>query len=760
MSNYSYLPLALILTWAHPAAWAGSTPNTPPTVSLTAPLNGATYTAPATITLSATASDSNGSITKVEFYQGTTLIGTRTAAPYSVTWSNVAGGTYTLTAKATDNGRATTTSATVTITVFKVVLTTPLEGATVFGSAYVSGTYTGDTNTRVWVDSGLSTILATLSGNTFSGTVPIAPGPNTINISVVRTDKTYDSGRVTVTGGNYPVLAWTSPATASFDAPASIILAVDAISPSGTISKVDFLKDSTLIASLTAPPYQYGWNNVAKGVYTLTARATDNLGYTASIYTALSVLGPNTPPVISLTSPASGATFTTPANITLTANATDSDGSITLVEFLQNNILLSSTNVSPYSFNWTNVPLGSYALTARATDNRNSTVTSSAVNITVTLPNTPPTVSLTSPAANTPYLAPATITLSADAADSDGTIAKVEFFQGTTLIATATTAPYTYNWINVTAGTYSLTAKATDNLGGTTTTSPLMITVNPFSVAIISPASGVSISGDSVLVKGTFQAPAYSGLTINGVIAIVDSSGNFYANNVPLTPGANTLTATVTTLDENVLSNSINLTATAAGPNRTTVTPIEAISSLPATFKVSNPNLIQRVDIDTNGDGIIDFTTTGWAGFTPGQSEFTATVTYSTAGIYKPIITVTDNLNNVTNDQFVLQVHDPVVMNQMFGDLWARMLGKLRANDVPAALTSISGGVRSKYQTVFTALQPNLASTVDQLGTLSGANLGLDMSEYLIVRTSGSNTKAYPMYFIRSEDGVWRVAGM
>ena len=63
-----------------------------PTATLTAPLNGAQYTAPATITLTATASVSGGTISKVEFYNGTTLLGTSTSSPYSYTWTNVAGG--------------------------------------------------------------------------------------------------------------------------------------------------------------------------------------------------------------------------------------------------------------------------------------------------------------------------------------------------------------------------------------------------------------------------------------------------------------------------------------------------------------------------------------------------------------------------------------------------------------------------------------------------------------------------------------------
>ena len=62
----------------------------------------------------------------------------------------------------------------------------------------------------------------------------------------------------------------------------------------------------------------------------------------------------------------------------------------------------------------------------------------------------------------------------------DGTIAQVEFLNGTNSIATVTQAPYTTNWANVTQGSYSLTAKATDNLGATTTSAavPVAVTAN------------------------------------------------------------------------------------------------------------------------------------------------------------------------------------------------------------------------------------------------------------------------------------------
>ncbi|MDX1981647.1 MAG: LamG-like jellyroll fold domain-containing protein [Bryobacteraceae bacterium] len=91
--------------------------NQAPTVSLTSPSNGATYNAPATVPLSASASDPDGSIARVEFYNGSTKIGEDTSAPYQFTWTNVAAGSYQLSARAFDNLGAGAASAVATITV-------------------------------------------------------------------------------------------------------------------------------------------------------------------------------------------------------------------------------------------------------------------------------------------------------------------------------------------------------------------------------------------------------------------------------------------------------------------------------------------------------------------------------------------------------------------------------------------------------------------------------------------------------------------
>ncbi|HXT40677.1 MAG TPA: Ig-like domain-containing protein [Candidatus Angelobacter sp.] len=96
-------------------------------------------------------------------------------------------------------------------------------------------------------------------------------------------------------------------------------------------------------------------------------------------------------------------------------------------------------------------------------------------------PNAPPTVNITGPTNGATFTEPASITIAAAAADSDGAVAHVDFFAGSTLLGTATNASnsvFSFTWNNVVAGSYSLTAQATDNRGGVSTSSPVNITVS------------------------------------------------------------------------------------------------------------------------------------------------------------------------------------------------------------------------------------------------------------------------------------------
>jgi outer membrane protein assembly factor BamB len=94
-----------------------------------------------------------------------------------------------------------------------------------------------------------------------------------------------------------------------------------------------------------------------------------------------------------------------------------------------------------------------------------------------TPPPSQPQVALTSPSDNAQFTAGASVALSASASESGGTISSVAFYNGSALLGSDTSSPYSYDWTNVPAGTYALTATATDTSGATATSDPVTITV-------------------------------------------------------------------------------------------------------------------------------------------------------------------------------------------------------------------------------------------------------------------------------------------
>ncbi len=247
------------------------------------------------------------------------------------------------------------------------------------------------------------------------------------------------TARTPTAGTNQPpTVSITSPASgATFTAPATINVTATASDTDGTITRVAFYLGSQAIGSDTTNTYSATATGLTAGTYQLTAVATDSDGVTrTSSPVSVTVSGvTNQPPIVSLTSPAASSTFTAPATITFAATASDSDGTVTRVDFYRGSILIGSDTSSPYSYNWTNVATGSYQLSAVARDDDGATRTSTGANVTVsTRPNQLPTVSITSPIAGRSFTAPASLTITAAASDSDGTIARVDFYANSQLI--------------------------------------------------------------------------------------------------------------------------------------------------------------------------------------------------------------------------------------------------------------------------------------------------------------------------------------
>ncbi len=147
----------------------------------------------------------------------------------------------------------------------------------------------------------------------------------------------------------------------------------------------------------------------------------------------------------------------------LSVSAMDTDG-INTGAAIATSTLIGSVTTAPYTLAWNNIPAGSYSLTAQATDIRGASSTVMAI----------PTVALT---LSKPATAAAnSYTLTATPSSFTSAIVKVDFYNGATLLGTATAAPYTYTWANVPTGIHSLTAKATDTLNAITASIPVTLT--------------------------------------------------------------------------------------------------------------------------------------------------------------------------------------------------------------------------------------------------------------------------------------------
>jgi CubicO group peptidase (beta-lactamase class C family) len=199
-------------------------------------------------------------------------------------------------------------------------------------------------------------------------------------------------------------------------------------------------------------------------------------GINATVVSAVVETPSNAPPTAQITSPQAGASLPSPGPIAIAATASDPDGSVTQVAFYANGTLIGSDTDSPYGISWSNVAPGSYDLTARSTDNAGATTVSAPVSITVT-GNVAPTVAITSPAPGASFRARSNITITASAQDGDGSIARVTFLNGTAVLGTDTTAPYSFIWSSVPTGSYTLRARATDNAGASTTSAGVQIKV-------------------------------------------------------------------------------------------------------------------------------------------------------------------------------------------------------------------------------------------------------------------------------------------
>ncbi|SMC92993.1 glycoside hydrolase family 48 protein [Lentzea albidocapillata] len=190
--------------------------------------------------------------------------------------------------------------------------------------------------------------------------------------------------------------------------------------------------------------------------------------------------------------------------------------------------------------------------------------------VSCTGPNQSPSVALTAPASGSSYTVPAQIPLAATAQDTDGTVAKVDFYAGDTLIATDTSAPFSGTWTSAPAGDHSITARATDNRGATTTSAPAAVKVLSGPAVLASPST-VSVKQGQTATFDVSLATAPS----QPVTVTLARSGSADLTATPATltfSGTAKQTVTVTSANNGGALGTATFTASATGYSPASVT--------------------------------------------------------------------------------------------------------------------------------------------------------------------------------------------
>jgi probable HAF family extracellular repeat protein len=501
-----------------------------PSVTVTNPADSTIVRYGANVSLGASAASAFATVAKVQLLRGNSVLATLTNAPYTATWTRPAGGTYALTARATDSLGLVTTSAVVSVIVdVPPTVTNPVNHSVIApGTDVPLEASAASTNGLAQVQFLAGTNVLGIATNAPYGIVWTNVAAGAYKLSAVAMDSlglTTTSAVVSVLVDVPSSVAVTNPVNNSIVRYGSNIeLGASAASPYATVTKVQLLRGNSVLATLTNAPYTATWTRPAGGTYAVTARATDSLGLvTTSAVVSVIV---DVPPTVTLTNPVNHAVITPGTDVPLGASAASTNG-LAQVQFLAGTNVLGIATNAPYGILWTNVPVGAYKLSAVALDSLGLTTTSAVVSVLI---DSAPGVLITNPLNNSVVGSGTNVSLGASVATIGGPVVKLQFYQGTNVLHTWTNAPYAAVWTKPAVGAYVLTARATDNYGLVGTSAPVSLyVVKRFGSPVI-----ISQPTNQILFQG-------SNLTLNVGVSptSIKPAYQWYFDNTPLAGATN-----------------------------------------------------------------------------------------------------------------------------------------------------------------------------------------------------------------------------
>ena len=387
------------------------------------------------------------------------------------------------------------------------------------------------------------------------------------------------------------------------DGSAGEVVSISAVSSDsdGSVTSEEWLIDGSVVATGTSANL-----TLSDGTNSVTFRATDNSGDSSTATVTISVSAPNASPSVSISGGNRSITDTdgnAGETVAVSATATDSDGSVSSTEWLVGGAVVATGTSANLSLDD-----GATTVTFRATDGEGAS-SSTSVMITVAAANIPPSVSISGgdrSVSDTDGSAGEVVSISAVSSDSDGSVTSEEWLIDGSVVATGTSANLTLS-----DGTNSVTFRATDNSGDSSTAT---VTI---SVSAPNASPSVSISGGNRSITDT---DGNAGETVAVSATATDSDGSVSSTewlvggavvatgtsaNLSLDDGATTVTFRAT--DGEGASSSTSVTIAVAAPSENAI-PAVSISGGDRTVSDSNGTAGEIVSMSgtaTDSDGSI-----------------------------------------------------------------------------------------------------------------------------------------------------------
>ena len=286
--------------------------------------------------------------------------------------------------------------------------------------------------------------------------VELLANANNKGVKIIQTGSTPPQGNLP------PVVSLTAPSNDSqYNVGDSIILTATASDADGSVAKVNFKIDDEFYKTVSKTPYKSIFVPEKPGTYKISALAFDNANAKSESFVTIKVNAviQKEYPKVTIDSPTDNDLVNINDTLLIVASASDSDGSITKVNFKINDAYYKSVTSPPYQVEFIPKSEGVYKLSARAYDN-DSLQTEIDLSITVVSPSDPPVVQIISPAENASIILGDSILLKASVPSGQGPIEKINFKVNDEYFKTVKSEPYEVFFKPESAGVYKLSARA------------------------------------------------------------------------------------------------------------------------------------------------------------------------------------------------------------------------------------------------------------------------------------------------------------